>query len=328
MGERCSPKPPRPETRNWELFSFRESLRRAGVHGTRAYNAAMQQDGLAPGEMVLLVDDEGHRHLVRLREGEEFHHHRGRLRHEDLIGLAEGSVARSGTGRPFVIVRPRLLDYVFEMPRKTGIVYPKDAAQIVMWADVRPGARVLESGLGSGALTLALLRALGGSGNLIGYEARADFIDLALRNVRAFAREVPGDLLVRERDVYEGIVDTDLDRVVLDLPEPWRVVPWLQGTLRPGGWLCTYNPSIVQAAQTVEALKEAGQFCQVETLEVLLRGWHVEGAAVRPEQQMVGHTGFITVGRMIGEPFVTHTARDRASSARGRRGQSGRRSAN
>jgi tRNA (adenine57-N1/adenine58-N1)-methyltransferase len=253
-----------------------------------------------PGELVLLLDPDGRRFLVRLGDKDSLHHHRGAVRHADVIGQPEGPTVRSGQGRPFVAVRPRLVDYVFGMPRRSGIVYPKDAAQIVAWADLAPGLRVLEAGVGSGALTLALLRAVGERGQVIGYEQRADFIDLALQNIRGFSNAAAlGNLLLRERDVYAGLVDGDLDRVVLDLPEPWRVLAHLPGALRPGGWVAAYTPSIVQASQFVEALRAARTYVQVETHEVLLRGWHIHDQAVRPEQQMVGHTGFVSVGRLI-----------------------------
>jgi tRNA (adenine57-N1/adenine58-N1)-methyltransferase len=258
-----------------------------------------------PGELALLVDAQGNPHLVQLGEHEVFHHHLGAVPHDAIIGQGEGVVARSGQGQPVVVVRPRLLDYVFAMPRRSGIVYPKDAAQVVMWADISPGARVLEAGVGSGALTLALLRAVGAGGQVIGYEHRPDFIELTLHNVRAFGGG-SAELLVRERDIYRGFVDDRLDRVILDLAEPWRVVPHLDGHLRQGGWLCAYTPSIVQAAQLAEALRSARRFVQVETQEVLLRGWHIRGAAVRPEQQMIGHTGFITLGRFVAEGAPNH----------------------
>jgi tRNA (adenine57-N1/adenine58-N1)-methyltransferase len=254
----------------------------------------------SPGELALLVDPQGNQHLLRLSEGDTLHHHLGAVRHADVIGRFNGALIRSNQGARFVAVRPRLVDYVLSMPRRSGIVYPKDAAQLVAWADIRPGSRVLEAGVGSGALTLALLRAVGERGQVIGYEQRADFIDLALSNIRGFADgSGAGNLLVRERDVYTGLVDAELDRVVLDLAEPWRVLPHLPGALRQGGWLCAYTPSIVQAAQLVDELRQADQYAQVETQEVLLRGWHIQGSAVRPEQQMVGHTGFLTLARLV-----------------------------
>ena len=255
---------------------------------------------LAPGDLALLLDGEGNRHLVQLTESGSFHHHHGQVRHLDLIGQEEGAVVRSQVGRPFVVVRPRLADYVLSgMPRRSGIVYPKDAAQIAMWADIGPGMRVLESGVGSGALTLALLRAVGERGEVFGYERRADFIDLAIRNVHTFYGGPAGNLLIREQDVYDGIVERALDRIVLDLPEPWRVLPHVALSLRQGGWVCAYNPSILQVHQFVEALRATGRYAQIEAVEVLLRGWHVRDQAVRPEQQMVGHTGFVVVGRLV-----------------------------
>lgn len=255
----------------------------------------------APGELALLLDPEGKRHLVRLADHGALHHHLGAVRHADVIGQPEGSLVISSLGRPFAAVRPRLIDYVFEMPRRSGIVYPKDAGHLLVWADIGPGQRVLESGTGSGALTLALLRAVGERGQVIGYEQRADFVELTLSNVRTFAGASAGNLLIRERDVYDGIVDADLDRVVLDLPEPWRVLPHIPAALRAGGWVAAYNPSIVQVQQFTEAVRATRQYAQLETNEVLLRGWHVRDQAVRPEQHMVGHTGFMTVARLLAQ---------------------------
>jgi tRNA (adenine57-N1/adenine58-N1)-methyltransferase len=236
-----------------------------------------------------------------LAERDSLHHHRGAVRHADVIGQPEGARVRSSQGRFFTVVRPRLVDYVLDMPRRSGIVYPKDAAHLLTWADIGPGQRVLESGVGSGALTLALLRAVGERGQIIGYEQRSDFIELALSNVHAFGGDQVGNLLLRERDIYQGLIDAELDRVVLDLPEPWRVLPHLPGQLRRGGWVAAYTPSILQASQFVEAVRATGTYAQVETHEVLLRGWHIQGLAVRPEQQMVGHTGFVSVARLTCE---------------------------
>jgi tRNA (adenine57-N1/adenine58-N1)-methyltransferase len=262
------------------------------------HNPQVVDNGVfAPGELVLLLDPDEKHFLVRLAELDALHHHRGMVRHADVIGQLEGTRVRSSQGRYFTAVRPRLIDYALDMPRRSGIVYPKDAAHLVAWADTAPGQRVLESGIGSGALTLALLRAIGEQGELVAYEQRADFIDLALSNIRAY--NAAPNLLVRECDVYAGLVDTDFDRVVLDLPEPWRVLPHLPPALRLGGWLAAYTPSIVQASQLVDAIRASRQFAQLETHEVLLRGWHIQGQAVRPEHEMVGHTGFVTVARLI-----------------------------
>jgi tRNA (adenine57-N1/adenine58-N1)-methyltransferase len=264
------------------------------------HNAPVLPNGpFAPGELALLLDPEGKRFLVRLRDADTLHHHRGAIPHASVIGQAEGVRVRSSQGRIFTAVRPRLLDYALEMPRRSAIVYPKDAAQLVAWADIGPQMRVLESGIGSGGLTLALLRAVGERGQVIGYELRADFIELALDNIRAFGSGAAGNLLLRECDIYQGILDDDLDRVVLDLPEPWRVVPHLPGSLRGGGWVAAYTPSIVQASEFVEAVRATDQYVQIETMEVLVRSWHLRGLAVRPEHEMVGHTGFLTVARLV-----------------------------
>ncbi|MDQ3812305.1 MAG: tRNA (adenine-N1)-methyltransferase, partial [Chloroflexota bacterium] len=219
----------------------------------------------APGELALILDPDGKRYVVRLHEQHVLHHHLGAVRHADVIGLSEGALVRSSQGREFAAVRPRLIDYVMAMPRRSGIVYPKDAAQLLWWADIGPGMRVLEAGVGSGALTLALLRAVGERGQVIGYEQRSDFLELALANVRAFtASGSASNLLLRERDIYLGIVDPDLDRIVLDVPEPWRVLAHVPAALRCGGWIAAYNPSIVQVQQFVQAVRATARFAQVE----------------------------------------------------------------
>ena len=271
----------------------------APPHDTVQQDHRDPRAGFAPGELVLLLDPDGKRFLVRLAEQDTLHHHRGAVRHADVIGQTDGSLVRSSQGRVFAAVRPRLIDSILEMPRRSGIVYPKDAAHLLAWADIAPGQRVLEAGVGSGGLTLALLRAVGDRGQVIGYEVRPDFIDLTLSNVHLVAGSQAGNLLLRERDIYAGIVDTDLDRIVLDLAEPWRVVPHVPDALRPSGWLAAYTPSVVQASQFVDILRETRQYVQIETNEVLLRGWHIQGQAVRPEHEMVGHTGFVTVARLI-----------------------------
>jgi tRNA (adenine57-N1/adenine58-N1)-methyltransferase len=251
----------------------------------------------AEGDTVLLLDRQGNRYLVTLQPGGRFVFHRGSVSHDELIGSQEGDTVRSSTRLRLTVVRPRLIDYVLEMPRHTAIVYPKDIAVLLAWADIYPGATVLEAGLGSGGLTLALLRAVGATGRVICYEARPEFVRQALANIRRFAGE-PANLLIREHDIYDGIPDVELDRLLLDLPEPWRVVPHALEALRPGGMLAAYSPSILQAQQTVEALERSERFRQVETLETFYRPWHIQGAAVRPVQQMVAHTAFLTFGRL------------------------------
>jgi tRNA (adenine57-N1/adenine58-N1)-methyltransferase catalytic subunit len=236
--------------------------------------------------------------LATLLPGRQFHTHRGAIRSEDLIGRPEGVGVRTSMGDRMLAFRPRLMDYTLEMARTTGLVYPKDAAFLLMWADIFPGARVVEAGLGSGALTLSLLRAIGPTGSLVSYELRADFIARAMANLEGFLG-VPPTLLVRERDIYDGILETEVDRVVLDLAEPWRVIPSAAVALRPGGIICSYNPSIVQVQRTAEGLREHGGFAALESIEVLYRQWVLRGEAVRPEQQMIGHTGFLTFARRL-----------------------------
>lgn len=252
---------------------------------------------LAAGERVLLVDRKNRRYLVTLAAGAQFHTHTGFFAHEDLIGHPEGVVVRSTTGAWYQAVRPTLADFVLKMPRGAQVIYPKDLGPILMLADVFPGARILESGLGSGALSMTLLRA---GAVVTGYEVRADFAAKATANVGSFlGPEALERYHVEERDVYEGIDGTGFDRVVLDLPEPWRVVKHAEGALAPGGILVAYTPSILQAAQVREALDESG-FAFAETQEVLVRTWHVEGQAVRPDHRMVAHTGFLTSARLVG----------------------------
>ena len=246
----------------------------------------------------MLLDRAGNRRLIRLRAGGRVHGHKGYLEHDRLIGEHEGLLVRTQSGAVFTAVRPRLSEYALEMPRSTAIVYPKDVGIILVWADIYPGASVLEAGLGSGSLTLALLRAVGSGGRVIVYEARGEFIRPALENIHGFG-EPPPNLLIRERDIYEGVEDSDLDRLVLDLPEPWRVVPHALTALRLGGIAAFYSPSIIQVQRTVEALEQSGGFGQLETLEVIYRPWQVKGQAIRPVQQMVSHTAFLTFARRL-----------------------------
>lgn len=252
----------------------------------------------APGEKALVLDRKDRRYLVTLKEGGQFHTHAGFVLHDDVIGREEGVELRSTTGAWYQAVRPTLSDFVLKMPRGAQVIYPKDLGPILLLADVFPGARILEAGVGSGALSMTLLRA---GAEVVGYELRADFAARARNNVGAFLG--PDGLeryRVEERDVYEGIEETGLDRIVLDLPEPWRVVKHAEAALHPGGILVAYVPSVMQVAQLREALASSGAFGMAETQEVLLRTWHVEGSAVRPDHRMVGHTGFLTSARLVG----------------------------
>jgi tRNA (adenine57-N1/adenine58-N1)-methyltransferase catalytic subunit len=250
----------------------------------------------AAGDRALLIDSKTRRYLVTLAPNGEFHTHAGFVRHDELIGQPEGVTVRSTAGARYLAVRPTLSDFVLKMPRGAQVIYPKDLGPILLLADIFPGARVLEAGVGSGALSMTLLRA---GAIVTGYELRADFKAKAEANVAAF---LGADALeryrVEERDVYDGIDETDLDRIVLDLPEPWRVVKHATVALRPGGILVSYVPTVGQIARLREELDDS-PFGLAETMEVLQRTWHVEGQSVRPDHRMIGHTGFLTAARLL-----------------------------
>ena len=249
------------------------------------------------GDRVLLVDNKKRRHLITLEAGGQFHAHAGIVEHDSIVGGDDGLTVRTSRGARLIAVRPTLSEYVLEMPRGAQVIYPKDLGPILMLADIFPGARILESGVGSGALTCALLRATGTQGRVTGYEIRDDFADRAQQTVHGFlGADVP--LRVEVRDVYEGIEEQDLDRVVLDLPEPWRVVKHAVASLRPGGILVADLPTILQVGRLREELADA-PFGMVETLEVLPRTWHIEGQSIRPDHRMVAHTGFLTHARLL-----------------------------
>ncbi len=257
----------------------------------------MTTRAFAEGDKALLVDRKLRRYLVTLEAGGEFHTHAGFVRHDDLLGQPEGVTATSTAGARYLAVRPTLSDFVLKMPRGAQVIYPKDLGPILLLADVFPGARVLESGVGSGALSMTLVRA---GADVTGYELRDDFAERARTNVADLCGDTAAQRYrVEIRDVYEGIDETDLDRVVLDLPEPWRVVKHAEQALHPGGILVAYVPTIIQVAQLREALASS-RFALAESLEVLQRTWHVEGASVRPDHRMVAHTGFLTSARLLG----------------------------
>jgi tRNA (adenine57-N1/adenine58-N1)-methyltransferase len=249
---------------------------------------------LADGERVLLIDAKQRRYLLRLREGESFHTHAGILAHNDIIGRAEGTTVLGSTGRAFLVFRPTLADVVLKMPRGAQVIYPKDLGAILIAADVGPGQRILEAGVGSGALSMTLLRA---GASVIGYELREDFANRAMANV-ADALGPETDYRVEVRDASCGIDERDLDRVILDLPEPWAVIPHAARALRPGGILLAYLPTINQTG-LVRAALERHAFALAETVEILRRTWHVEPRSIRPDHRMVAHTGFLTSARLL-----------------------------
>ena len=255
----------------------------------------------APGERALLVDGKDRRYLLRLEAGGSFHTHHGFVGHDELLGKAEGTFLRMQDGARYLCVRPTLADVVLKMPRGAQVIYPKDLGPILLLADIFPGALVLESGVGSGALSMTLLRA---GAVVTGYELREDFARNARKNVAGFL----GDEVVEERyhvqvrDAYDGIDgEAEYDRVVLDLPEPWQVVASAERALVPGGLLVSYLPSIIQVQRLRAALDRSG-FGMCSTQEVLVRTWKVDGDAVRPDHRMVAHTGFLTAARLLLPP--------------------------
>ena len=253
----------------------------------------------APGDRVMLLDSKDRRYLQTLAPGGEFHTHAGPVSHDDLIGRAEGIEVRSTRGGRYVAVRPTLAEVILKMPRGAQVIYPKDLGPILMLADVYPGARVLEAGVGSGALSMTLLRA---GADVVGYEMREDFANRARANVVGFGGDgVLDRYRVELRDIYDGIDEQGLDRIVLDLPEPWRVVKHAETAMAPGGIVVSYLPTIGQVAQFREALHHSS-FGMEETLEVLHRTWHVDGQSVRPDHRMVAHTGFLTSARLLTSP--------------------------
>jgi tRNA (adenine57-N1/adenine58-N1)-methyltransferase len=249
------------------------------------------------GERILLVDAKGRYYLVTLADDGEFHTHTGVVPHTELLGQEEGVTVRSTTGARYTAMRPTLSDVVLRMPRGAQVIYPKDLGPLLLLADIHPGVRVLEAGVGSGALSMTMLRV---GADIVGYELREDFAANARANVVEFlSADVLDRYRVEVRDVYDGIDERDLDRIVLDLPEPWQVVKHAQVALRPGGIFVAYTPSVMQVAQLRETLAES-DFELAETVEVLQRKWYVEGQAVRPDHRMVAHTGFLTTARLLG----------------------------
>ncbi len=263
--------------------------------------ARTQRGPFAAGDQVQLTDPKGRMHQIVLSAGGTFHTHRGSLSHDDLIGSPEGSVVTASSGTAYVALRPLLADYTLAMKRGATIVYPKDAAQILAYADVFPGARVLEAGAGSGALSCWLLRATGPDGELVSFEARPDFAEIARENVRKYFGEVPAwwRLETGELSAAVALDPAMFDRVVLDMLAPWENVAAAARVLIPGGLICCYVATTTQLSRVVEQLRAHGGFFEPAAWETLYRGWHVDGLAVRPDHRMIGHTGFLVTARRL-----------------------------
>ncbi|MDN5859573.1 MAG: tRNA (adenine-N1)-methyltransferase [Pseudonocardia sp.] len=267
------------------------------------------------GERVQLTDPKGRHYTVTLETGAEYHTHRGGLRHDDLIGMPEGSLVHSPSGTPYLALRPRLADYVLSMPRGAQVIYPKDAAQILMWGDVFPGARVLEAGAGSGALTCSLLQAVGSEGSVLSYEIRQDHAEHARRNVAAFYGDLPPNWTLRVADLHTHDGESEpVDRVVLDMLTPWEQLSTVAAALVPGGVLVGYVATTTQLSRLVEDLREQQCWTEPQAWECLVRPWHVVGLAVRPDHRMQGHTAFLVTARRLADGVVPPRPQRRPTS--------------
>jgi tRNA (adenine57-N1/adenine58-N1)-methyltransferase len=274
----------------------------------------MSNDGyFSEGDRIQLTDPKGKMYTFTITPGKEWHTHKGWIVHNDLIGLPEGSVVSTSAGLKFTAFKPLIGDFVLSMPRGATIVYPKDAAMIVGVADVFPGAKVIEAGVGSGALSISLLRAVGSDGELSSFERREDFADIARENIRTYFGEIPSQWKLSVGSVQESNTDKKYDRVILDMLAPWECVAFAADVLRPGGVYLAYVATTTQLSATAEALKEDGRFTEPLSSETIVRDWHHEGLAVRPMQRMIGHTGFLIVSRRMA-PGVEVLARRRRPS--------------
>jgi tRNA (adenine57-N1/adenine58-N1)-methyltransferase len=274
----------------------------------------MSNDGFfSEGDRIQLTDPKGKMYTFTITSGKEWHTHKGWIVHTDLIGLPEGSVVSTSAGLKFTAFKPLLGDFVLSMPRGATIVYPKDAAMIIGVADVFPGAKVIEAGVGSGALSISLLRAIGPDGELSSFERREDFAQIAEENVKTYFNGLPSQWKLTVGSVQDSATEIKYDRVILDMLAPWECVAFAAEILRPGGVFLAYVATTTQLSSTAEALKEDGNFTEPLSSETIVRDWHHEGLAVRPMQRMIGHTGFLIVSRRMA-PGVEVLARRRRPS--------------
>ncbi len=267
----------------------------------------------AENDPVIFYDRKERLYYDVLRPGRQTNIRGDLLPHDQIIGRCEGFILRSQRDKPYWVFRPTLNDHVVHMRRGATVIYPKDLGLMLQYADIYPGATVVESGLGSGALATALLRMVGAEGRVISYEIRPDFITLAQRNLRLFAGETPNHT-VRELDIYERFDEEEVDRLLLDVPEPWRVLPGATPKLRAGAIVCSYSPTIIQAKSFVEALRAEHCFVAIQTLEAMLRPWNIAGLSVRPALRMVGHTGFLTFARKTEKSALVPEAQPEAGT--------------
>jgi tRNA (adenine57-N1/adenine58-N1)-methyltransferase len=263
-------------------------------------NANFRKGPLQAEEPVVLLDRKDREYLSRLDQRRPISIRGGKISVDDIIGRDEGSVVRSSLNEPFLVFRPSLPQLIPNLPRTAQVIYPKDIGPILIWADLFPGARVVEAGVGAGALSMALLRAIGNGGQLISYEIRQDFSELAQKNVARYFGPSP-NWTVKLGDVASELEENDIDRVILDLPEPWQVIGRAWKALRPGGILLCYLPTVLQVKSLVDALRDDKRFACIETSESLMRFWHFKGMSARPQHRMVAHTGFLTSARRLAD---------------------------
>lgn len=247
-------------------------------------------------DLAMLIDNKGRRYIFKLKEKGSFSSHMGIINYKEIIGKEEGEIIKSQMGAEYLLLKPLYKDFIVKMPRGAQVIYPKDVATIMIWADIFPGAKVLEAGTGSAALTISLLRAIGQSGQLITYEIREDFLKKAMKNIEIFM-SMPENLVIKCKDIYEGIDEDNLDRIVLDLPEPWKVLSFTQTALKKGGVILALLPTTIQVQRFVEELEKTGSYFCIEVFETMIRFWNVKGLSNRPEHFMVAHTAFIITAR-------------------------------
>ncbi len=271
------------------------------------------------GDRVQMTGPKGRLNTITLEAGGEFHTHQGYVRHDEIIGLPDASVVESNNGFEFLAMRPLLTDFVMSMPRGAAIIYPKDAAQILATGDIFPGAKVVEAGVGSGALSLWLLRAIGPEGRLQSFERREEFATVARGNVEAFLGTEPTNWSIDIGDLAETLPTVtepgSIDRVILDMLAPWECLPAVAEALTPGGVLVCYIATVTQLSRVAEAIRGTGLFTNPDSTETMIRGWHVEGLAVRPDHRMIGHTGFLLTARRLAPGAVLPELKRRASKS-------------
>ena len=278
---------------------------------TSPTGADTRRGPLRAGDRVQLTDPKGRLHTITLTTGREFHTHSGRFAHDQLIGRPEGSVVTNTAGISYLALRPLLADFVLSMPRGAAVVYPKDAGQVVAMADIFPGARVVEAGVGSGSLTMSLLRAVGDQGSVHSFERRDDFASIARGNVETFFGSPHPAWRLTVGDLADCLDDTEVDRVVLDMLAPWECLDAVARALLPGGVLICYVATATQLSRVAEAMRADGRYAEPAAWESIVRGWHLEGLAVRPQHRMVGHTGFLVTARRLADGTAAPARRRR-----------------